>query len=141
MAFMILMAGLSSPLGAAEEPCSIQNVLPQDKIFGCNFIADQTYVFITRDNDFNRALINIGGTTRELKLIKGINIPDHEKIGDEYSRIYAADDIKVRVDYKLTYEGEESELGSCEYSLYDSTLTVSYNGQTCTIKTQGKCGC
>ena len=96
-------------------------------------------LFIT-DHDFKRAMINLSGNNQMLELLNGDDVPVSKKKGIRFQRIYCGNNVRVTLDCTVIGVGEIGDLG-CEYTMYESTLTITKDKISCKIALQGQCGC
>ena len=111
---------------------------------GCSLalgVADESkdrFVFMS---DMGRkAIVNLNGKDLKLRLIASKKGSDDPKVRDRSWEIYAAGEVKVRVDFTVR-ELCNPDDEACEVIYYKATLTVTRKTQKAIVKTVGLCGC
>lgn len=84
--------------------------------------------------------MNIDGRDVDLKLVDS-DEPERElKVGEHFSKTYAGDGLKARIDYVVTGVCDPKD-ENCEVIYLDATIIVERNGSKQQIKTSGLLGC
>jgi eukaryotic-like serine/threonine-protein kinase len=97
------------------------------------------YVFLA-DMDEENAWMNIDAKDVKLRLVGRTDAPGDLKVGSRFSRRYAAGQVTVSVESVVTRVCPPDDEG-CEVTDYGSTIVVTKDNRTQTIKASGGCGC
>jgi len=92
------------------------------------------------DRRFSQAMVNLSGSTQMLQSKKVQHVPKRLKRGDTFQIIFVGDRVELTMDINVISVGEIHDLG-CQYTLFESTLTVTQEKTTCILILQGQCGC